>query len=128
MAISDVRVIGALAGAFALGMLLQFLGCALWHNWWPMLTAFMYVLVPMPILFFGGGGGSSMASGWRDAGQFLTGFSAIGTIAIPAILYHAGKITAGALWMEVLAALVIFGTAGAFVFLSEEGGGAPFYY
>lgn len=23
-------------------------GCALWHNWWPMLTAFVYVLVPMP--------------------------------------------------------------------------------
>ena len=46
-------------------------GCVLWHNWWPLLTAFMYVLVPMPYLFFGsasGGsssiyGGSSLASG-----------------------------------------------------------------
>ena len=43
----------------------------LWHNWWPLLTAFMYVLVPMPYLFFGASsqgsssayGGSSLASG-----------------------------------------------------------------
>ena len=26
---------------------------------------------------------------WIDAGKFLTGFSAVGSIAIPAILYHA---------------------------------------
>lgn len=26
---------------------------------------------------------------WVDAGKFLTGFSAVGSIAIPAILYHA---------------------------------------
>lgn len=51
-----------------------------------MLTAFMYVLVPMPILFFGGGGGGSgLASGWRDAGQFLTGFAAIGAHALRAL-------------------------------------------
>lgn len=59
---------GGLAFSFSLGVLLQLLGCLLWHNWWPMLTAFMYVLVPMPMLFFGGMdsgayGGSSLASG-----------------------------------------------------------------
>ena len=65
-------------------------GCALWHNWWPMLTAFVYVLVPMPYLFFGGGaGGSNLASSWQDAGKFLVGFSAVAAVAIPAILYHA---------------------------------------
>jgi len=26
---------------------------------------------------------------WIDAGKFLTGFSAVGSVAIPAILYHA---------------------------------------
>lgn len=60
-------------------------------------TAFIYVLVPMPHLFFGSGGGgsyaiygsNSMASGWVDAGKFLTGFSAVGSVAVPAILYHA---------------------------------------
>lgn len=41
------RRLAGLGGAFLLGLLLQFLGCALWHNWWPMLTAFVYVLVPM---------------------------------------------------------------------------------
>ena len=54
--------------------------------------------------------------------------SAAGTVAIPAILYHAGKIAAGALWMEIVAALVIFGTAAAWAFLSEEGGSSGFYY
>ena len=44
-------------------------GCILWHNWWPMLTAFFYVLVPMPYLFFGTSpasahGTSNLASGW----------------------------------------------------------------
>lgn len=39
--------LAGLGAAFFLGLLLQFLGCALWHNWWPMLTAFVYVLVPM---------------------------------------------------------------------------------
>lgn len=112
MAIQDVRVLGALAFSFSLGVLLQLLGCLLWHNWWPMLTAFMYVLVPMPMLFFGGMdssayGGSTLASGWVDAGKFLTGFSAVGSIAIPAILYHAEKITGGALTIELAAVAVL---------------------
>jgi hypothetical protein len=42
-------------------------GCVLWKNWWPMLTGLMYVLVPMPYLFFGSAGDSygygSLASG-----------------------------------------------------------------
>jgi Vacuolar protein sorting 55 len=33
---------------------------------------------------------------WMEAGKFLTGFSAVGLIAIPAILAHAGYITVGA--------------------------------
>jgi hypothetical protein len=39
----------------------------LWKNWWPLLTGLMYVLVPMPYLFFGSasdsGGYGSLASG-----------------------------------------------------------------
>jgi hypothetical protein len=63
-----------------------------------MLTGIMYVLVPMPYLFFssssGGYGGygdygGALAAGWLDAGKFLTGFSAVGSIAIPAVLAHA---------------------------------------
>ncbi|DBA81995.1 TPA: hypothetical protein ACH3X1_007698 [Trebouxia sp. C0004] len=94
-------------------------------------AAFMYVLVPMPYLFFGTGssssasiyGGSSMASGWIDAGKFLTGFSAIGSIAVPAILYHAQKIEPGALWVEVAAVVVLGGTVFAFDYFNSSDSG-----
>eukprot|EP00878_Enallax_costatus_P005620 GHUV01005894.1.p2 GENE.GHUV01005894.1~~GHUV01005894.1.p2 ORF type:complete len:132 (+),score=20.08 GHUV01005894.1:293-688(+) len=112
MAIQDSRVILVLALMFSTGVLLQILGCVLWRNWWPMLTGLMYVLVPMPYLFFGSVGSDtyglgSLASGWVDAGKFLTGFSAVGSIAIPAILAHAQVITSGALIMELAAAFVL---------------------
>ncbi len=46
-------------------------GCVLFNNWWPMLTGLMYVLVPMPYLFFGASGegmySGSLASGWVPA-------------------------------------------------------------
>lgn len=91
----------------------------------------MYVLVPMPYLFFGpseSAYGSNMASSWVDAGKFLTGFSAVGSFAIPAILWHAAKITTGALWMEIAAMLVMGGTLVAYQFLSEREGGGLYYY
>jgi len=104
-------------------------GCWLWGNWWPLLTAFAYVLVPMPYLFFGGGSqGSNLASGWVDAGKFLTGFSGIGTVAIPAILYHSGKIAFGALWMELIAVFLMGGSLLAYdVVASDEASGGGFY-
>eukprot|EP00197_Chlamydomonas_leiostraca_P005688 CAMPEP_0202869064 /NCGR_PEP_ID=MMETSP1391-20130828/11764_1 /ASSEMBLY_ACC=CAM_ASM_000867 /TAXON_ID=1034604 /ORGANISM="Chlamydomonas leiostraca, Strain SAG 11-49" /LENGTH=87 /DNA_ID=CAMNT_0049549315 /DNA_START=245 /DNA_END=508 /DNA_ORIENTATION=- len=71
----------------------------------------------MPYIFFGSSGGdgyalygSSTSNGWVDAGKFLTGFSAVGSIAIPAILAHAQVITTGALVMELAAALVLGAT------------------
>ena len=63
---------------------------------------------------------------WVDAGKFLTGFSAVGSIAIPAILFHAEKITGGALAMELAAVAVLAGTAFAFEYLSNEDG--SYYY
>ncbi|KAJ9521099.1 hypothetical protein QJQ45_022795 [Haematococcus lacustris] len=128
MGISDSRGILALALMFASGVLLQLLGCILWHNWWPMLTGIMYILVPMPFIFFGSSqgndgyalSGSSMQSGWADAGKFLTGFSAVGSIAIPAILAHAQVITIGALVMELAAALVLGGTVLVYDYASSR--------
>ncbi|KAK9843437.1 hypothetical protein WJX81_002586 [Elliptochloris bilobata] len=128
---SSAAVLAALALSFSIGVLLQLLGCILWHNWWPMLTALFYVLVPMPYLFFGASsssayGTSNLASGWIDAGKFLTGFSAVGSVAIPAILFHAQKITGGALAMELGAVAVLGGTAFAADFLNSRDGYYPY--
>lgn len=124
MAIHDSRVILVLALMFSTGLLLQILGCVLWKNWWPMLTGLMYVLVPMPYLFFGSTGSDygygSLASGWIDAGKFLTGFSAVGSIAIPAILAHAKVITSGALIMELAAVFVLGATIITYDYFSSR--------
>lgn len=96
------------------GIVLQVLACALYNNWWPMLTVVMYVLLPMPLLFFGGSDYSSIMSGggnesgWVNFTKFLTGASVVGSFAIPSILKHADVIGWGALWME-LSSFVIFG-------------------
>ena len=63
---------------------------------------------------------------WVDAGKFLTGFSAIGSIAIPAILFHAEKITGGALATELAAVVVLAATAIAYDYLSNDDG--SYYY
>lgn len=93
------------------GIVLQILACALYDNWWPMLTVIMYVLLPMPLLFFAGSDGSSVMSEsespWVNATKFLTGASAVGSIAIPAILKHAGVIGWGALVMELSSFFVL---------------------
>ncbi|KAL2900147.1 Vacuolar protein sorting-associated protein 55-like protein [Bienertia sinuspersici] len=85
--------------------------CAIYSNWWPMLSALMYVVVPMPCLFFGGGSTQFLVSrdggGWVDAAKFLTGASAVGSIAIPMILRHANLIETGAMIIE-LASFFLF--------------------
>jgi len=128
MAIEDGKVLSIIGGTFLAGVLFQLLGCLLWANWWPLLTAFAYVLVPMPYLFFGSGSyGNNLSSGWVDAGKFLTGFSATATVAIPAILYHAQKIALGALWMEIIAVFLMGGALLAYDYFSEQEGGGGFY-
>jgi len=101
--------------ALSTGLLLQFLGCIIWNNYWPALVGLLYVLVPMPYLFFGSssnGGYQDMSSseGWQNAGKFLVGFTGIGSFAIPAILAHSGVITSGACIMEILASAILMGT------------------
>lgn len=100
-----VEVLAGLAFMFSASILLQILACAIYSNWWPMLSALMYILVPMPCLFFGGGSTQFLISrdggGWMDAAKFLTGASAVGSIAIPIILRHAGLIGAGAMFIAL---------------------------
>ncbi|KAI3871969.1 hypothetical protein MKX03_016742 [Papaver bracteatum] len=102
--ILTLALLAGLAFMFSASILLQILACAIYSNWWPMLAALMYVMVPMPCLFFGGGSTAFLTSrdggGWMDAAKFLTGASAVGSIAIPAILRHAGLIETGAMFIE----------------------------
>ncbi|KAI3441910.1 uncharacterized protein J3R85_001967 [Psidium guajava] len=93
------------------GIVLQILACALYDNWWPMLSLIMYVLLPMPLLFFAGSDSSALFSEsdsrWVNATKFLTGASAVGSIALPVILKHAGVIGWGALAMDLSSFFVI---------------------
>ena len=70
----------ALAVAVAVALTLQILSCALFGNWWPLLTGAMYVLVPMPMLFLATGAQESSyslmdggADSWVDVAKFLSG-------------------------------------------------------
>lgn len=81
------------------------------------------VLVPMPWMLFGTDSDAANdpdVQGWVDAGKFLTGASAVGTIAIPAILFHAGKIVVGSFLCELAAALVLGTTAVAYLNLGSS--------
>ncbi|KAG0453014.1 hypothetical protein HPP92_025678 [Vanilla planifolia] len=96
------------------GIVLQVLACAVYNNWWPMLTVVMYVLMPMPLLFFVGSDSTSLmssdADSWVNVAKFLTGASIVGSIAIPSILRHSGTICWGAFGME-LSSFFVFGLA-----------------
>lgn len=96
------------------GIVLQVLACALYNNWWPMLTVLTYVILPMPLLFFTGSNSSSIMYGdgdsWVNFTKFLTGASVVGSIAIPSILKHADVIGWGALAME-LSSFFVFAVA-----------------
>ncbi|CAA7016111.1 unnamed protein product [Microthlaspi erraticum] len=97
-------VLAGLAFMFSSSILLQIVACAIYSNWWPMLSALMYVVVPMPCMFFGGGSTQFLISrdggGWIDAAKFLTGASTVGSLAIPIILRHAQMIETGAMLIE----------------------------
>ncbi|BBN09858.1 hypothetical protein MPTK1_4g23290 [Marchantia polymorpha subsp. ruderalis] len=117
--------LAGLAFMFSVGILLQILGCALYNNWWPMLSALMYVMVPMPCLFFGGSSSSdflSMSEGgdWKDVAKFLTGFSAVMSVAIPAILHHADLIEKGAMLLELLSFAILLCTVILFQKVNQE--------
>ncbi|XP_078441568.1 vacuolar protein sorting 55 (VPS55) family protein isoform X1 [Wolffia australiana] len=122
--LSSFAVLAGLAFMFSASILLQILACALYNNWWPMLSALMYVLVPMPCLFFGGGSThfltSSEGGGWISAAKFLTGASAVGSVAIPTILRHANLIEAGAMWIEFVSFFILVCTVLCFHHVTLE--------
>ncbi|XP_020248637.1 vacuolar protein sorting-associated protein 55 homolog [Asparagus officinalis] len=96
--------IALLAIMISVGIILQFLACSLYNNWWPMLTVLTYIILPMPLIFFAGSNSASImpsdGNSWLNFAKFLTGASIVGSIAIPSILKHADVIGWGALAME----------------------------
>ncbi|KAJ7567755.1 hypothetical protein O6H91_01G005500 [Diphasiastrum complanatum] len=112
---------------FGIGIAMQILACTLYNNWWPMLTGLLYVMMPMPCLFFGGGSAEFFGthnggggSDWVDAAKFLTGFSAIGSIAIPAILRHAMLIKLGAMLIAYASFLLLICTILLYMHITHE--------
>ncbi|XP_071706323.1 vacuolar protein sorting-associated protein 55 homolog [Rutidosis leptorrhynchoides] len=109
------------------GIVLQILACVLYNNWWPMLTALMYVILPVPLILFAGSDTSiyftESESSWVDATKFLTGASAVGSIAIPIILKHAGVITWGAFAMELSSLVVFVLSILCFIGMNSDDGG-----
>jgi Vacuolar protein sorting 55 len=72
-------------------------GCILYANWWPMLTAFLYVLVPMPYMFFGAGSGDSLYSNDMEIGCAADASPECSKV--PEGLYHIYKAQALCAWV-----------------------------
>ncbi|KAL8167868.1 hypothetical protein V2J09_009367 [Rumex salicifolius] len=108
------------------GIVLQILACALYSNWWPMLTVLMYVLLPMPLILFAGSDASTLftesGNAWVDATKFLTGASTVGSIAIPVILKHAGVIGWGAMLMEFSSFFIFVIAIMSFIKINDNNG------
>ncbi|WVZ25134.1 hypothetical protein V8G54_003678 [Vigna mungo] len=114
------------------GVVLHILACALYKNWWPMLTGkisiieltITYVILPVPLLFFAGSERSLVFSEsdntWVNATKFISGASAVGSIAIPAILKHAGVISWGALAMELSSFFVFVSAIMCYITMNDE--------
>lgn len=56
-----------------------------------------------------------------EAGKFLTGFSAVGLVAVPAILSHADYIKTGAMLIEICAAASIGAMVAVYDYATQEG-------
>ncbi|CAI7930300.1 unnamed protein product [Closterium sp. NIES-54] len=89
--------------------------------------ALMYLILPMPCLFFSTGDSSDFFlmgtdNEWQDAAKFLTGFSSIGSVAIPFVLHHGHLITLGAMLFTLAAFIVLSGTLVLFIRVSMDDG------
>eukprot|EP00051_Salpingoeca_urceolata_P027106 m.480069 g.480069 ORF g.480069 m.480069 type:complete len:130 (+) comp21684_c0_seq1:43-432(+) len=98
-----------------IGATMVVLGCALpeYDNWYPMFVILTYVLAPIPTACVSSnddGFGSSSSSVASDVALFLTAAFVMSGYGIPFVLWHSGKIVAGAAWLVVAGNSVIFST------------------
>lgn len=62
----------------------------------------------------------SVLYSWKDVAKFLTGFSAVMSVAIPAILHHADLIEKGAMLLELLSFAILLCTVILFQKVNQE--------
>ncbi|KAF2199980.1 vacuolar protein sorting 55 [Delitschia confertaspora ATCC 74209] len=122
---AGLKTIISLSFVLAIGFLLVILSAALFKNYLTLLVVATYVVAPLPNWICGRAANpddfmESSGSGVIDFGRFLTGFFVVMGIALPALLYHSGDITAAAMTMSVVGGLLIYGTIITFTLFFQE--------
>jgi len=106
-------IIIGLGACLAIGFLLNILACALWSNWWPLITVVAYFLAPFPNIFFARCGDSDPTSpqrNWVDTGYFITGFLVVSGFGVPGVLTHADIINDKAFILSLFGGLIVYGS------------------
>ncbi|GAA5974068.1 hypothetical protein JCM11641_008243 [Rhodosporidiobolus odoratus] len=114
MAQAGLKTIIFLSFVLAVSFLLVILSCALWSNWLPLLTAFIFAFAPLPNFLCsrctGDDFSTDYSNGPQDFGHFLTSIFLVSGVALPYVLAHAGVIATTAAWMSALGGAVGYGT------------------
>ncbi|GAA6010296.1 hypothetical protein JCM10207_005161 [Rhodosporidiobolus poonsookiae] len=116
---AGLKTIIFLSFVLAVSFLLVILSCALWSNWLPLLTAFIFALAPLPNFLCSRCVGADAfdaeySSGPLDFGHFLTSCFLVSGVALPVTLAHAGVIAPTAAWMSAVGGAVGYGTIQAY--------------
>eukprot|EP00727_Mastigamoeba_balamuthi_P008625 m51a1_g4385 hypothetical protein (122) ;mRNA; r:344352-345064 len=98
----------------AVGLLLNILACAIPGVWWPFFTLVAYFLAPMPNMICGACNRDDLMGngnrGWKNSGNFLTGFFIVGGLAVPSILLHYHAINLMAFFLSLFGGFILYGT------------------
>jgi len=108
----NLKVIIALAGAIAVGLVLNILACVLYNNnFLPIFVVIAYFFAPMPNIIFGRCADSmDVHSRWKDLGYFITGILIVSGFALPAVFAHSLLITWQAFGFAVGGGVIVYVT------------------
>lgn len=113
------------AGLLSLAIFMHILACALFNNWWPMLSILLYVLMLLPAglllrdsesLFEPGSAAGKQWSVWLLSS--LVTF----VIGLPIVLCHVEVIETGAVWLDLSGFVLLIATVAAAALLGSVGG------
>ncbi|EIM20818.1 vacuolar protein sorting 55 [Wallemia mellicola CBS 633.66] len=117
---AGLKSIIALSLVLALGFLLVILSCALWGNWLPLLSAFLFAFAPLPNSIASRCGSYSYSSydepntALQDFARFFTSITLVTGAALPLVLAHAGILATTSSIMSVIGGALIYITIIAF--------------